>query len=158
MASFLGLLDVMWRVNVQEADVSEGTVLGAKRAAARKLSHELGIPPDQIPLAAFKYLTRLHYCAADESTRDESGAWGEHEMDFILLAKCNVDVQPNPEEVAAVKYVDADGLRSMMQPASGQTWSPWFRKIVDNMLDGWWSDLDRTLSDKVKHDQTIHRL
>lgn len=138
--------------------MAEGSVMGAKRAAVRKLAHELGISSRQIPLAAFKYLTRLHYCAADESTRDESGAWGEHEMDFILFAKSSVDVEPNPEEVAAVKYVNAAVLREMMQPDSGHTWSPWFRKIVENLLDGWWSDLDRTLSSQVKHDQTIHRL
>lgn len=38
----------------------------------RKLLHELGIPPQQLPLDSFKYLTRLHYCAADTG----AGAWG----------------------------------------------------------------------------------
>lgn len=138
--------------------MAAGNVMGAKHAAVRKLGHELGIPADQIPLAGFKYLTRLHYCAADESTRDQTGAWGEHEMDFILLARCDVDVAPNPDEVRDVRSVNADELRDMMQPSSGHTWSPWFRKIVDNLLTGWWSELDQTLSPNVKHDSKIHRL
>lgn len=49
-------------------DVAQGTVLGAKNAAVRKLDHELGIPADQLPLAQFKFLTRLHYWAADTVT------------------------------------------------------------------------------------------
>ena len=48
-----------------ETDVAAGTTPGAKRAAVRKLLHELGIPPAQLPLDQFKFLTRLHYCAAD---------------------------------------------------------------------------------------------
>ena len=48
-----------------DADIASGAVPGAKRAAVRKLHHELGIPTEQLPLHSFKYLTRLHYCAAD---------------------------------------------------------------------------------------------
>lgn len=47
------------------ADIAAGMTPGAKRAAVRKLQHELGIPAAQLPLEQFKYLTRLHYCAAD---------------------------------------------------------------------------------------------
>lgn len=46
-------------------DVANGSVLGTKRAAIRKLEHELGIPPSQLPIDSFRFLTRLHYCAAD---------------------------------------------------------------------------------------------
>ena len=59
---------------------------------------------------AFKYLGRIHYCAADVSeavpatsvmTNDviDEGAWGEHEIDYILFIKATVDLKPNPEEV-----------------------------------------------------------
>lgn len=51
------------------ADVASGSTPGAKRAAVRKLLHELGIPPEQLPLERFKFLTRLHYCAADTGGR-----------------------------------------------------------------------------------------
>jgi len=51
----------------------ETAILGAKRAAQRKLHHELGILPEQVPLDKFKFLTRIHYKAASD------GKWGEHE-------------------------------------------------------------------------------
>ena len=51
-----------------------------QRAAVRKLGHELGIPKGQLPTDAFKYLTRLHYCAADTDTYGLNAAWGEHEV------------------------------------------------------------------------------
>ena len=50
------------------ADVANGSVKGAKYAAIRKLDHELGIPASQVPLDKFKFLTRLHYWAADTVT------------------------------------------------------------------------------------------
>lgn len=46
---------------------------GARTAAQRKLEHELGIPPEQVPLDNFEYLTRIHYVAPSD------GTWGEHE-------------------------------------------------------------------------------
>ena len=49
-------------------DVADGSVIGAKNAAIRKLFHELGIPPEQVPIENFKFLTRLHYWAADTVT------------------------------------------------------------------------------------------
>ena len=48
--------------------IAAGTVVGAKRAAIRKLEHELGIPPSDLSIDGFKYLTRLHYWAADTVT------------------------------------------------------------------------------------------
>jgi len=51
-----------------QSDVADGTVPGVKNAAVRKLDHELGIPSKQIPVETFKFLTRLHYWAADTVT------------------------------------------------------------------------------------------
>ncbi len=36
------------------ADIASGTVPGVKRAAVRKLRHELGIKPQQLPLQNFR--------------------------------------------------------------------------------------------------------
>ena len=47
---------------------ADGKVLGVKHAAIRKLNHELGIPPDQLNVDKFKFLTRLHYWATDSVT------------------------------------------------------------------------------------------
>lgn len=46
---------------------------GAKRAAQRKLEHELGIKKEQVPIEKFRFLTRIHYKAPSD------GKWGEHE-------------------------------------------------------------------------------
>lgn len=51
----------------------EAAVLGVKRAAQRKLYHELGIKAEQVPLDKFDFLTRIHYKAPSD------GKWGEHE-------------------------------------------------------------------------------
>jgi len=54
-----------------EKSVNKGELLGIKSAAVRKLKHELGIEPSQLSIDAFKYLGRIHYCAADDSVCDE---------------------------------------------------------------------------------------
>lgn len=77
--------------------IASGAVLGVKNAAIRKLEHELGIVGMNV--SDFKYLTRLHYWAADVVTYGKDAPWGEHEIDYILFAKKNVKVIPNAEEV-----------------------------------------------------------
>lgn len=57
-----------------------------QRAAVRKLEHELGIPRSQVPLEDFRYLTRLHYSAADTDTYGPTAEWGEHEVISLLHA------------------------------------------------------------------------
>ena len=52
-------------------DVKNGSVMGVKNAAVRKLEHELGIPAKEVPVDKFKFLTRLHYWAADTVTHGE---------------------------------------------------------------------------------------
>lgn len=60
-------------------------VAGVKRAAQRKLEHELGIKAAQVPIENFKFLTRIHYKAPSD------GKWGEHEsMLCSILIWCNV--------------------------------------------------------------------
>jgi isopentenyl-diphosphate delta-isomerase len=49
------------------------SIAGAKRAAQRKLEHELGINKEQVPFEDFHFLTRIHYKAPSD------GKWGEHE-------------------------------------------------------------------------------
>src|ERR1700761_3065081 len=56
----------------------EESILGVKRAAQRKLSHELGIPAEQVPIDQFHFLTRIHYISPSD------GKWGEHESKFPL--------------------------------------------------------------------------
>ena len=51
--------------------------VGVRRAAQRKLKHELGIPAEQVPLDGFVYITRIHYLAPSD------GLWGEHESEPV---------------------------------------------------------------------------
>ena len=140
--------------------VQDGSVPGAKRAAIRKLNHELGIDTGSLGIQDFKFLTRLHYCARDDVTWGAESEWGEHEMDYILLCRANnVVLNPNPEEVQATKYVTLEELEHMMQPDNGLLWSPWFRIIAERFLPGWWKDLDRALTTDAHVDtQTIHNI
>lgn len=85
------------------ADVASGKVPGVKRAAVRKLKHELGIIAEQLPVDDFRFITRLHYWAADVVTHGPDAPFGEHEIDYILLIKAKVDAKPNPEEVSDYK-------------------------------------------------------
>lgn len=144
-----------------DADIANGTVPGAKSAAIRKLQHELGISPHQVPLSSFKYLTRLHYSAKDVGTYGDDAEWGEHEIDYILFIKPGeeINLNPHPEEVMDVKHVTQEELKDMMRPESGLLWSPWFRIIAENFLDKWWRDLDETMSTDVHIDlKGIHKI
>lgn len=127
-------------------NIKIGKVEGIKAAAIRKLKHELGIESNSVNSESLKYLTRLHYWAADKHTHGELSPWGEHEIDYILFVKADVDHTPNLEEVKDAKYVTMSELQSMMDPSSGLLWSPWFRIIAKKFLEKWWIDLDLTLS------------
>lgn len=143
-----------------DAAIADGSVPGAKAAAVRKLQHELGIDPQELPASSFKFLTRLHYCARDTGTHGPDAPWGEHEIDYILLAKADIKtLNPNPDEVADVKRVTLEELRAMMAPGSGLKWSPWFRIIAEKWLPTWWGDLDAALAtDKHVDAATVHRI
>lgn len=137
-------------------DVVAGTVLGVKRAAVRKLRHELGIQPSDIPLDSFRFLTRLHYGALD-SGEPEPNRYGEHEVDYILFIRASPSLALNSAEVQDVRYVNDTELWNMMRE-EGKRWSPWFQIIAEHFLPRWWDNLDDILDGKVSHDCIIHRL
>jgi len=139
------------------AAVRAGVAMGAKRAAVRKLGHELGIPAAQVPLTQFKFLTRLHYYASDAVTHGPHTPWGEHEIDYVLFIQAKVDVTPNAEEVQAVRYVTPAELRTLLADPALR-WSPWFRAILERWGWAWWADLRAALrTDKHVDRATIHR-
>ncbi|KAH8172919.1 NUDIX domain-containing protein [Sarocladium implicatum] len=123
---------------------------GVKRAAQRKLDHELGIKKEQVPIEKFQFLTRIHYKAPSD------GKWGEHEVDYILFIKANVDLDPSPNEVQATQYVSADKLKQLFEDPSLK-FTPWFKLICNSMLFEWWEHLDSGL-DKYLNEQEIRRM
>jgi len=144
-------------------EIAAGDPKGVKAAAVRKLGHELGIPGAELDASRFKFLTRMHYWAADVGTYGPDAIWGEHEIDHILLYRLNpgekLTLKPNPEEVKATRWLDQTELKEAMAGKRDMPlWSPWFRIIAGRFLDSWWQDLDAALKTN-KHVDTvsIHR-
>ncbi|GFS03778.1 isopentenyl-diphosphate delta-isomerase [Elysia marginata] len=124
-----------------EAELEEEGAIGVKRAAQRKLEHELGIPAKQVPLEDFHYLTRILY-KADNVPKD--GKWGEHEIDYILFIQKDVTVKPNPNEVKSYRYVCQKELKDLIDTSEneGMLLTPWFKLICNNFLFKWWNKLN----------------
>ncbi|XP_014667050.1 PREDICTED: isopentenyl-diphosphate Delta-isomerase 1-like isoform X3 [Priapulus caudatus] len=135
-----------------EAELALDDNLGVKRAAQRKLEHELGISQDQVPLEAFQYLTRIHYKAPSD------GKWGEHEIDHILFIQRDVDVKPNQNEVQSTKFVSSNELREFIDNSKvrGIKITPWFGLITQTFLYPWWKNLADI--ERFKDQETIHKL
>jgi len=128
----------------------EESIMGVKRAAVRKLEHELGIKPEQVPISDFKFLTRIHYKAPSD------GKWGEHEIDYILFIKADVDLIPNPNEVRDTCYVSPEELKAMFGDDSLK-FTPWFKLICHSLLFEWWEHLDNGL-EKYMNETQIRRM
>jgi isopentenyl-diphosphate delta-isomerase len=126
------------------------SIIGVKRAAQRKLDHELGIKASQVPIENFKFLTRIHYKAPSD------GKWGEHEIDYILFIKANVDLNINKNEVQDTRYVTANDLKTMFNDSSLK-FTPWFKLICHSMLFEWWDHLNGGL-EKYMNEQEIRRM
>ncbi|CAJ0910678.1 16778_t:CDS:2 [Entrophospora sp. SA101] len=104
-------------------ELEEENQIGVLRAAQRKLEHELGIKAEQVPLDKFKFLTRIHYLAPSDDI------WGEHEIDYILIIRTNVDLNINLNEVKETKYFSKDELQSKFSDPKDWIFTPWFKLI-----------------------------
>lgn len=106
------------------------SVLGVKRAAVRKLEHELGMVPEQLPLDGFVHVVRFAYCAHDKPYSENESlllsvaflfCWAFFSLfvvstvDYVLVFVGHVDVHVNKNEVDAVQWVDQDALKKMLQ-------------------------------------------
>ncbi|KAL9127753.1 MAG: hypothetical protein Q9217_003436 [Psora testacea] len=128
----------------------DAAVMGVKRAAQRKLEQELGIKKAHVPLERFRFLTRIHYLAPSD------GKWGEHEVDYILFIKADVDHAPNVNEVQKTRYVSKEDLKMMFED-NNLGFTPWFRLICQSMLFEWWEHLDEGL-EKYLDEKEIRRM
>jgi isopentenyl-diphosphate delta-isomerase len=74
----------------------------------------------------------------------------------------DVELSPNPEEVADVKYVNRDELKELLKKADagegGIKLSPWFRLVVDNFLMRWWDHVEQGTLEEAIDMKTIHKL
>lgn len=134
---------------------------GIKHAAIRKLKHELGIDPEEVPHDSFRFLSRFHYWAADTVTYGDTTPWGEHEVDYVLFVQCRGHgpaLTIDPEEVESYKYVTADEL-SIMFADDSLLWSPWFRGIMERRGFELWKNLGEAMrrSSECKYvDRSVH--
>ncbi|KAK5000140.1 isopentenyl-diphosphate delta-isomerase idi1 [Elasticomyces elasticus] len=128
----------------------DAAIAGVKRAAQRKLDHELGIKAAQVPIERFDFLTRIHYRAPSD------GKWGEHEIDYILFIKADVDVHANPNEVQDTRYVSEDDLKTMFKD-DALSFTPWFKLICQSMLFKWWEQLNGGV-EQFKAEREIRRM
>jgi len=137
-------------------ETEEKFAQGVKRAAIRKLEHELGIK-DELTMDDLVYLTKIHYGA------ESDGEWGEHEIDWILFCVKDVKVNLNPNEVAEIQYVTPQKLKEMFvdQQQKKLFITPWFHLIAEKLLFGWWDKLSAVIQEGgigEKEKQIIHRL
>lgn len=128
--------------------------MGVKRAAVRKLEQELGIDPAQVSTDDMVYMTKMRYSARMNQE------WIERELDHILVMCADVEINPNPNEVANTLWVDHDKMEAMLleERAADQAIAPWFRCIAARIMQpSWWSafndkDALADLSDERIHD------
>ncbi|KAL6054914.1 isopentenyl-diphosphate delta-isomerase idi1 [Balamuthia mandrillaris] len=143
----------------EDWELEEGRQLGVKRAAKRKLWHELGIAAHHVPDVErdFTFLTRIHYMSEKGSC---DGVWGEHEIDYILFLQRDVEVVPRPNEVKEYRWVTQQELTEFMETAeeNGVAITPWFKLIVEKFLFKWWDALLRDDLASQADVDTIHRL
>ena len=69
-------------------------IMGVVAAARRKMEQELGIPSSITEGWTFHHMGRLEYsCRWDDE-------WIEREIDHVLLARADVEVNPNENEIS----------------------------------------------------------
>ena len=128
--------------------------MGVKRAAVRKLEQELGIDPAQVSTDDMVYMTKMRYSARMNQE------WIERELDHIIVMCADVEINPNPNEVANTLWIDHDKMEAMLleERAADQAIAPWFRCIAARIMQpSWWSafndkDALADLSDERIHD------
>ena len=134
-------------------EMDEENAMGVKLAAVRKLEQELGIEPSSVLIEDFHFITKMKYTAR------MNAEWIEREIDHILMIQADVEVRPNPNEVASIRWVDEHELEQMLvDQDSDDIVAPWFRCIAAQVMnEDWWkaigdADACASLCDDLIHD------
>ena len=133
-------------------EMDEENAMGVKLAAVRKLEQELGIDPSSVPIEDFHFITKMKYTAR------MNAEWIEREIDHILMIQADVEVHPNPNEVASIRWVDEHELEQMLVAEdSDDIVAPWFRCIAARVMnEDWWKAIGDADSCASLRDDLIH--
>ena len=113
--------------------------MGVKRAAVRKLEQELGIDPSTVSTDDMVFMTKMRYAAR------MNHEWIEREVDHILVMCADLEINPNPNEVANIMWVNHDELEAMLieERPPEQAIAPWFRCIAARIMQTtWWASFN----------------
>lgn len=92
-------------------------------AAQRRLNEELGINADLHEVGVFHYISEF------------SNGLTENEVDHVVVGEYSIpDMQINPDEVAAVRWVKLDDL-SVELSDEAQKFTPWFSQAYAIFLE-----------------------
>jgi geranylgeranyl diphosphate synthase type I len=135
-------------------EMDEGNAMGVKRAAIRKLEQELGIDPTTISTDDMVFMTKMRYAARMNEE------WIEREVDHVLVMCADVEINPNPNEVANVMWVDNKSMEAMLieNREANEAVAPWFRCIASRVMKpSWWEHYNdkkalNELADELIHD------
>lgn len=133
-------------------ELVEENAMGVKVAAVRKLEHELGIR--DVDVADLHFMHKIKYEACQDAT------WGEHEVDWLLFARKDVEMHANPNEIDSLRFVTQDDLKQMFKDAEAGKLklSPWFQAIAENFLFKWWDRIDEVFANKGLPKDLAHGL
>lgn len=92
----------------------------ALEAAQRRTMEELGIQPQIQHIFSFMYKAAF------------DNGLTEHEFDHVFIGQWNDDVHLNPEEVAEIRYLTIEEIRSDMQENPDQ-YTAWFKIAFDQV-------------------------
>jgi len=116
----------------------DGDAIGVKRATIRRANFELGIEYGDIKADELKFVNRIAYRA-----ESDGGLWGESEVDYILILKKDIKLNPNPGEVQDLRYVTKREMQELLLNYRDHKIkiTPWVRLLARDFLFKYWDNL-----------------
>ncbi len=136
-----------------QKEMETENAMGVKRAAVRKLEQELGIDPSTVSTDDMVFMTKMRYAAR------MNHEWIEREVDHILVMCADVEINPNPNEVANIMWVNHDEMEAMLieERPPEQAIAPWFRCIAARIMQPtWWASFNDQQALAELADEQIH--
>ena len=124
--------------------------LGVRRAAVRRLGHELGINGSALTEESIRPVTRFEYVARMNEE------WSEHELVHVLMVRGNFELHPNRDEIDDIRWVSQEELDSMAaaEPLGEVVIAPWFELMRVHLLGTIWAYANGS---EPRPDSQIHR-